>query len=449
MPTTLAALLMPWTVLSALGGPVQITDEVDRQIVSAFLQHAEKSRAYCTSERMAQFASQPEDITWQASLHIRMPLVAYQLTGEGKYLDMFVERMDTLCDQLSKGPDGFLGWYGLPLELFRHPHHPQRRVDVILTSFVMAGIMAEFALQVRKDSGLTAAYGQAAERYLELATNHLVRKWDARGNYRDLGDTGAVYVTHGELKPTKAHLTQPHNKHSKICQALVKLYKATGKDDYLVKAIKLGTRLKRCLSLVDNRYVWDYWDPAGAWDVHPEDPSKWKHWIGSEHRSGYYSLSVSFAVFLYEHGLVFTRTDIDRFVATQTRVCWNGSYDNPKWLRVDGRKADPQYSYLAGWLAPFDESIRQMAYGAWGQKARVQGMDHSWQGGPAAMGWIAFKYLTYPHWAGGNPAHTDSVKAFTDNPEGQQILRGLFFEVIGEGYSAPRSPSQMKPMPGA
>ena len=110
-----------------------------------------------------------------------------------------------------------------------------------------------------------------------------------------------------------------------------------------MKAIKLGTSFKNCLTLVDGRYQWNYWDPAGEWDIDPEDTRKWKHWIGAEHRSGYYSLSLSQAVLLYENELLFNRTDIERFVKTQTTVCWNGDLDNPEWARVDGKPSESAY----------------------------------------------------------------------------------------------------------
>jgi len=268
--------------ISANAGIPAAMDEADREILTAFLRHVESSASYCTPERMAKLASQPEDITWQASLYIKMPLIAYRLMGDAKYLDMFVERMDTLIDQLKQGSDGFMGWYGLPLELFRHPDYPERQVDVILTSFVMAGLMADFALEIKNNEVLERKYGETAKRYMALAEDHLIKKWDVRGRYKDLGNNGAVYITHADLKPVKASLTQPHNKHSKIIRALLSVYTATGKEEYLKKLVKLGTRFKKSLTLVDDHYEWHYWDPAGDWDKNPENLDKWKHWIGAD-----------------------------------------------------------------------------------------------------------------------------------------------------------------------
>lgn len=441
-------------MLSLVGGlqavearPTPIEDEPDEAILQAFLQHVESSARYCTPERMQQFAAQPEDITWQASLYIRMPLAAYELTGNTNYLDMFVERMDTLCACLTPGPDGRRGWYGLPLELFRDPEHPDRPVDCQLTDFVVAGLMADFARVVRADDGLRLTPGPKADEYTALA-EELVRKWDARGNYQDLGDLGAVYITEAELRPTKAYLTQPNNKHAKFIAALISLYAATGTDEYAVKAVKLGTRFKRTLSLVDGRYAWNYWNPAGAWDINPENPAQWKHWIGAEHRGGYYNLSLSAAVLLYEHGLVFDRIDIDRFVRTQLEVCWNGDPENPAWFRTDGKPADPGHEYLCPMLAPFDRRIYELAFGKRAQGIRLANKDHPWQGGPVAMEWLTLKYITCPKWSSGEPSETQVMQPFVAKPQNRELLHRLAFSVEGRGYTAPSTPAEMNPMPG-
>ncbi len=428
--------------------PVQVTDPIDRQILDAYLAHVEKLSAYCTPERMAQFASQPEDIVWQGSQYIRVAYVAYLLTADPKYLDMFVERMDTLCDQLTTGPDGKRGWYGLAYDLFRHPDHPDRAVDVQITSFQIAGMLADFARVIQGDEALQPTYGAKVEEYLALA-QELVDKWEARGSYRDLGVGGAVYTTHPDLHPVKGDLTQPQNKLSKLCRALIHLYAATGREDYLVKAIKLGTRFKHNMTLVDDHYEWNYLNPAGAWDINPDKPEAWKHWIGTEHRGAYYNLSVQFAVALYEHGLVFDAVDMQRFVNTQVNMCWNGDLASPAWRRVDGTPMEDQ-RYLAAWLAPFDERIYALAFEGPVRQERLERRDHAWQGGIVAMEWLEARYVLYPRWRGGEPAETQLVAGFLDKPENRALVDSLAFSVTGENsYVAPKTPAEMDPMPGA
>lgn len=420
-------------------------EPADKPILEAFLGHVETGARYCTPERMARFAARPEDITWQASLHIRMPLVAYQLVGDTGYLDEFVSRCDTLLALLTEDAEGHPGWYGLPYDLFRHPDHPDEPVDVIITSFSMAGLMADFVSVVRA-AGLQEEYAEPITRYLDVA-RRLVAKWDERGNYRVLPDGGAVYITNERLHPLKAHLTQPHNKHAIITGALVSMYRATGEGAYIEKAVRLGARFKRCLTLAEGRYRWNYWDPAGPWDVDPSNSGKWKHWIGAEHRGGYYAHSVSHAVLLYELGLIFDRTDIERFVRTQTDVAWNGSFDEPRYFRVDGRPADEGHVYLCAWLAPFDARVREMAFGAPAQAARMAARSHSWQGSVVAMTWLEDKYLRLPAWASGEPAEADLVAEWAAG-EGAALLSTLTFAVTEPGYRPPLTPAQMLGDPG-
>jgi hypothetical protein len=409
-------------------------DADDRPIFDSFLSHVASSAAYCTPERLGEFASQPEDIVWQASKYVRMPLTAYLLTGDAAYLDDFVARVGVLFDELEPGPDGYLGWYGLPLDLFRHPDHPNRHSDVILTSFVMAGLVAELAAEVRDGGELEARHGAAAARFLRVATGHLVEKWDARERYRDLGSNGAVYITNDRLALVKASLTQPHNKHSKIGAALVKLHAVTGDDEYLIKAAKLGARYKRSLSLADDRYQWNYWDPAGDWDIRADDHARWKHWVGAEHRGGYYSLSLSQAVYLYEHGLIFDEHDIARFMRTQLEVCWDGDLKDPTWRRVNGEEMDQ--SYLCSALAAYDESLYEMAFGAAATARHLAQRDHGWNGGVVAGDWLEMKYVTIPRWSAPGASEADSTAGFRASERGKQTLAQLAYTVTEPGYAA-------------
>jgi hypothetical protein len=436
-----------------------INDPVDRQLLELLLEQVDKSAADCTPERMREFAAFPEEIAWRASKLVRMPLVACRLTGQQKYLDQFVARMDALCACLEKGPDGFLDWYGKPKPNFRQPDWPDQKIAVEITGFTMAGVIADFACIVHSDAALKTRYAEPLGRYLSLAEDHLVKKWDARGCYKDLGDMGAVYITEAELLPIKAHLTHPHNKQGKILGALVALYMATGKDEYLVKAIKLGTRFKHCLTREGDHYLWHYWDPAGPWDIDPQEPDDWKHWIGPEHRSVYHAMTISQAVLLYECGLVFDRTDIDRFVKTQTGICWNGDVQAPRWFRVNGAVAPnpSDVPWLCVWLAPFDKPVFDVTFSPATQQERLELKNHPNRGvfecslwleenyGAAlvACDWLEAKYLVCPRWLGGKPAEMAAMAAFVAKPEGQKLLKQLAFKVEVPGYQAPLKPSQM------
>ena len=214
------------------------------------------------------------------------------------------------------------------------------------------------------------------------------------------------------------------------------------------QAVKLGTRYKRCLRLKDGHYEWDYWDPAGEWDVLPSNPSKWKHWIGVEHKGGYYSSSLSQAVALYQCGLVFDKEDMARFVKTQTAMCWNGSMTEPKWARVDGTTSDKymQGSYMCDALAPLSEKVAEFVYGGVRQEERLKSASHGWQGGPVANGWVEGKFIVLPQAKGGKQTELELGQKFLANGANKAFVKGLEFEVKTGSYVPPQTPAQMKPM---
>jgi hypothetical protein len=247
----------------------------------------------------------------------------------------------------------------------------------------------------------------------------------------------------------KAHLTQPHNKHSIIVRGLLALYRVTGKDEYMRKAVQVGTRFKQCLTRKDGHYEWDYWDPAGAWDVLPSDTSKWKHWIGVEHKGSYYASSLSQAVALYQHGVVFERADIDRFLKTQLEKCWNGDAAKPKWARVDGTVSDKymQGDYICAALAPYSDKIADFLFAGPRMEDRLKNANHSWQGGPVLAGWLEGKWVTLPRAKAAPQPFLAFGKQFLEKKENQGFAAGLQFEVTGAGYAPPQAPADMKNMP--
>ena len=357
-------------------GPIEITDAKDREIVrvssSAWRESPDVTIASC--KKMA--ADEPEGFTWEINPYAAMPLTAYEMTGDVKYLDMFVQVFDAMRSALTTGRGGFLDWYGKPLPTFQNPANPDLKVPVMITGYSTSAVIAHFVELVRADPALQGKFGNKAAQYLDLAEHQLIRKWETGDNFVGLGRTGAIFRTESGLLDVKASLTQPHNKHSIIINAYLQLYRVTGNDDYMKKAILLGTRYKHCLHLNDGHYEWHYWDPAGAWDVKPGSPNEWKHWIGVEHTGGYYGSTLSQAVRLYEFGVVFDKTDLEWFVKTQVAECWNGSMDNPKWARVDGTRSDQymQGEYMCAALAPFNDKVAEFCYGPRGQSERLKGM---------------------------------------------------------------------------
>jgi hypothetical protein len=434
----------------------KIDDPKDQRIVDAFLAETLKVPERITPERCREFADQEaeegEAFTWRVMPYLRMPVTAFELTRDPKYLDIFVETFDNMRSAMTPGPDGYLGWYGFVGAEYRDPDDPKRRIDALISAFSTAKTVCDFVALVDSDPALRERYAKQRAEYLDLVENQLVKKHDVRGDYVDMGELGAVYrMPKAGLRPDAGRLTMPHNKHAIIMHGLLALYRVTGKDEYIRKAIKLGVRYKRSLTLKDGHYEWDYWDPAGAWDISPLTPNKWKHWIGREHRGGYYDSSMSQAIELYQFGLVFDRTDVDRFLRTQLDMCWNGDFDHPQWSRVDGTRP-PEYTqgaYMASALAPFNDRVAQFLFTGSRQESRLQRAGDDWEGGPVANGYIRSKLLEYPAMKGGKQIYLEYGKKLLTKKENQDFVNSLAFEVTGSGYQQPLTPPEMKPLPHA
>ncbi len=407
--------------------PIRIESDADKQILQSYLKHCEGAVARVTRESV-QRITEGESICWVWSKYVEMPLVAYRLTGDRKYVQDFVTAMDALLTRLRKGPDGFLGFRGLPLEFFRDKTNPTAEGDVVITAFSVTRLMCEFAEAIEGDADLTAQYEDKLAHYLDIAEKHLAKKWDVRERYVDMGERGAVYRMGPHVGGHRKNLTHPHNKQSKACRALLTLYRVTGKEEYFRKAIKLGTRFKHTLELDGDRYLWHYWDPAGDWDRKIDDPKQWKHWIGAEHRGGYHALTLGMAVALYDHGVVFDATDMQRFLNTQTQVCWNGSFDNPVFKRTDGRSAG-QHRFLAPALARFEPKTWKFLYEGPETEQRLARRDHSWQGGPVAMEYLRGKYL---HPRSPEPTRATYRDRFCQSSENARFLKELEFWINPE-----------------
>jgi hypothetical protein len=450
LPAATVLALAGLCAVATAAEPVRIEDAKDRQIVAAFLKHADGVPSTLTAEYCKkQAAEDPESYCWIVLKYQRLPLTAYQLTGDAKYLDLFVKCFENLRAAMTPSADGYLDWHGKPLSGFQDATKPGYTYDVIITSFSAICMLSDFVELTGQDAALKEKYAAQRAAYLELMEKHLAKKWDPRGDYVDLGAGGAIYRAPAGLKEDKARLTQPHNKHSLLIRGFLALYRVTGNDEYMRKAVKLGARFKHCLTLKDGHYEWNYWDPAGAWDVLPSDKSKWKHWIGVEHKGGYYASTLEQAVDLYDFGVVFGKDDMDRFLKTQLEKCWNGDLTKPKWARVDGTTSDKYMlgDYLCAALAPLSPKIEEFCYAGPRQEDRLKNAGHSWQGAVVADGWLIGKYLELPKARGGKQVYEEFGRKFRAKPENQAFLKEVEFEVTGEGYRAPKTPAEMKDMP--
>jgi hypothetical protein len=109
-------------------------------------------------------------------------------------------------------------------------------------------------------------------------------------------------------------------------------------------------------------YVWNYWEPAGPWDYKPDDSSR--HWVGVHPNGGYYHIDLEAIVTAFEHGIVFTKGDVDKLIATNRDFMWNQKVEGAKFQRIDGGQPDARWKDDPGvlWtaLVPYDETLRKI-----------------------------------------------------------------------------------------
>jgi hypothetical protein len=425
-----------------------VSDEKDKAVLGEFREHARREAAKLTAEHFQQ-KEEPEMLCWVELKQMRMSLVAYELTGEVDHLRDFARALENLRSALRRGPDGFLGWRGKPIEPLRDPAKPDVEIDEIQTSFRAVGVLSHFVEIVDGEDRLKREFGHLREPLVDLMESHLVKKWDARGRWVDLGPVGGVYRWNAAYVPKKAGLSLPWEKLSIAVDGLLRLCRVTGNDEYMRKAIKLGTRMKRCMQLQDGRYLWYNWVPAGEWDVHPDDPNKWKSWLGRSPIAAWYSTTAASAILLYHHGVVFDRTDVERILKTQMEVCWNGDVENPEYFNVEGKPMKPGQRFLCQDLAPFSKKLASFAFGGTMQQERFDRRESPWQGGVIAMGYLQCKYLDLPRAVGGRRMYAEYGERFMADEANREFVEQHAFEVVEPGFQIPTTPQQMDPMPEA
>ena len=423
-----------------------IEDPQDRAILEALVGHARALAAKLTRER---FAAQRETemLCWTEFPQMDVLLTAYELTGDVEHLRGFAQALTNLLPLLRTAPDGFRGWLGPFIESRRDPKDPEAEADEIQKSFRAVTIFSRFLEIVAREERLRAEFGEWHPRLLDLMENHLVKKWDARGNWMDLGDRGGIYrLNDVHYRPT---ISMPWEKLVFPVQGMLALFRVTGRDFYLRRAVAMGTLFKRTLVFEDGRYRWYRWVPFGDWDIHPAQPNRWASWIGYSPLAQWYRAEVDLAVDLYHHGLVFDRTDMDRFVRTQMEVAWNGDPESPVYQMIHGKPSDrPNQVFLADALAPFDAKLAEFCF-VRRRSERFEKRNNEWQGGVLAREWLRQKFIVLPAAAGGEPAWARFGEQFRSNPENRAWLERIAFTVEPPGFRMPMSPAQMDPMPRA
>jgi hypothetical protein len=319
-----------------------------------------------------------EQIGWLVAPFLNGYYQGYMATGKTEWIDRFIDWTDSTVKRAVKEPDGYLGWpKGEDADVLDYlpPNEKVRYTDVEVGDALFFRPVVQMAGEILKTPSLKEKYGAKAEEYLKVS-QQMFDKWESRGAWRDTKLGGAwvvppfgfdpkthAWTGHYDLRKTEGN-SLPDNKENVIAEWHLAMYDATHKPIYKERAEKWFQVMKARMKLRDNGkyFVWDYWDPGVPWDTNAD--GSLKHWVGVHPNGGYYNADVGAIVAAYEHGLVFTKEDMERLIATNRDFMWNQQIQHAKFQRIDGGK--PAKPWLDGpgvlWdaLAPYDPTLRKI-----------------------------------------------------------------------------------------
>ncbi len=313
-----------------------------------------------------------EEIGWLMSPFLNGFYYGYRATGDAKWVALLVDWADSWINRGVKEPDGFVGWPksgtgGQVAEGFYS--------DSLLGEAMGLRPLVLMADEIQRTPALKEKFGPQAQAYFKLA-EQVFEKWDSRGCWREVADGGLWVVplfgidpktgnwTEGYARRNTDGFSNPDNKENHIACWLLAMHDVTARPIYRERAEKWFRLMKSRMKTRENGkyFVWNYWEPAGPWDYKAD--GSLRHWVGVHPNGGYYQIDVGAIVAAFEHGLVFTKQDIERLIATNRDFMWNQQVTDAKFQRIDGGRPDPRWKNSPGvlWtaLVPYDQTLRKI-----------------------------------------------------------------------------------------
>ncbi len=324
-----------------------------------------------------------EQFGWGIAYYAGGFVGGYERTKDAAWLDGARKLFDYCLSKMRTGPDGYKGWVG------EDQTGRGTWADNHVGDAIEFEPMLGFAELVLKDPELKQKYGPAAEKYVAEAKRDLFEKWDKRGTWKEdrawgcyIGWDMVCSQAHPDAwkKDVEPSIAEPFNKNNHMGVCALRLFRITGEEQYRDRAFKIFAYTKSRFQLVDEGdytyYVWNYWEPFGpeSVDLAKRDTRLWMNVHGGR---PYAAGEIGQMVEAYNTGVVFDKTDIERFLNTNLKVMWNGDkaaphFSNSNWklpmpFGPDGKPLPPEVNSAAGqlWtgLSQFSQEIRDLAAG--------------------------------------------------------------------------------------
>lgn len=271
-----------------------------------------------------------EEIGWLITPFLDGFYYGYLATEDTKWVERLTDWADSWIKRGVKEPDGHVGWPKPKAAGTLVDQLDDFNADSLLGEAMALRPVVLMSGEILKRPALKAKFGTQAESYLRLA-EQVYQKWEQRGAWRETKDGGIISVVlpfgidPKTGKWTSGYQTRnapgngfshPNNKANHVGRWLLAMSDVTGKAVYRERAEKWFQVMKSRMKLKPNGTfeIWNYWQPAGAWDYKPDGSPK--HWVGVHPNAGYYQIDVTGIVDAHQHGLVFSAADIDCLIAT-------------------------------------------------------------------------------------------------------------------------------------
>jgi len=248
-----------------------------------------------------------EKIGWQIYPFLEGFYEGYRATASPVRVDRFIACADAWLARAVREPDGFVGWPKTGAAGTDVDNLDDFYADSMLGEAMALTPVVRMAGEIRKNPVLKQKYGRRADADVALS-EQIFRKWDARGGWRTTNAGGMITVVlpfgierktadwtagYASRSSPQIGLSHPDNKANFIARWLLAMFDVTGKAIYRDRAAQWFITMKSRMHLKsDGTYkIWNYWQPAGAWDYDPHGAPR--HWIGVHPNAGYYDTDVS------------------------------------------------------------------------------------------------------------------------------------------------------------
>lgn len=291
-------------------------------------------------------------LAWTTSYVLMGYMAMFRASRDTHYLDvvyqyilnMLKNRDDVLCleDQIR----------GKILPAWSSDHYTQGKnyCWIVHNGMITYPIMV-WAGAVKSDTGLHERYLDKAN-YLILKVKETVDAFNP--DWRQDGDPNEGYFFGAFYdKPL------PLNQQNALGRTMILLGEYSQESHYTQKAKQLAQFFLNRVNLIDDRYVWDYWPGVTDVSAHESPLGFLRPELLSEtiEDISHGAIDVDFAYVAHAHSLVFSDTDMERFVATFMH-CMNpdGFY---KFINATGGLGDSVQMGRWGHLAYTDQSVNE------------------------------------------------------------------------------------------